>query len=206
MTILFKRGWEILWFNRKTLLVLNGLYYGLILALMFYTMFDTPLQNNLLETSQSTYMTGALSLNHKSGLDGQAFSALSMKFMADLLGASYGEISLPSFIIPFAGVFLGLFRAALLGIVFSPLHPDISQIIIPHIPTLLIDGQACILSMLGAYLLGRAIFWPASTGQSGHWKAYVEGVRQMGTLYIFIIPILLISSCYGVIETLLLIG
>jgi hypothetical protein len=206
MTILFNRAWEILWNNRKVFLALNVLYYGLILALMIYGVFNAPLQNRMLETNQSTYLSGALSLNHKTGLDNEVFTTLGMNFLTNLLGASYAEISLPSFIIPFVGIFLGLYRAALLGIAFSPFHPVIGQIFIPHLPTIFIEGQAYILAMLGAYIHGRAIFWPASTGQISRWKAYVDGIRQTGTLYMFIIPVLFISGCYGLIETLLLMG
>ncbi len=54
--------------------------------------------------------------------------------------------------------------------------------------------------MLGAYIQGRALIWPGSIGQSSRWRAFVEGVRQSGTIYMFIMPVLLISALYGVIE------
>ena len=72
--------------------------------------------------------------------------------------------------------------------------------ILPHLPTLLIEGQACVLAMLGAYIQGRAMLWPSTIGQTSRWRAMVEGVRQSGTIYMFIMPILLISALYGVIE------
>jgi hypothetical protein len=206
MIILLDRAWDILVKNRYPYFALNMLYYGLIIMLMAYAAFNTPFQRQILQTNGPTYMTGALTMNGKTAVDKQVIDVLGMTFLANVLGASYGNITLPSFIIPFAGVFLGLYRAVMLGIVFSPFNADIRQIIIPHIPTLFIEGQACILAMLGAYIQGRAMFWPKSMGQTSRWKSYVEGVRQTGTLYMLIMAILLISAIYGVIEVAWLIG
>jgi hypothetical protein len=206
MTTLFDRAWDILIKNRYAYFALNILYYGLIILLMAYAAFNAPFQNQVMQTSGSTYMTGALTMSEKTIVDREVINVMGMTFLVNVLGASYGNITLPSFIIPFAGIFLGLYRAVMLGIVFSPFNEDIRQIIIPHIPTLFIEGQACILAMLGAYIQGRAIFWPESMGQTSRWKSYVEGIRQTGTLYMFIMAILLISALYGVIEVAWLIG
>jgi len=205
MTTLFDRAWEILNKNRFPYLALNGLYYGLLLALMIYAAFDAPLQSRLLETDRWAYMTGALSLNGEGALIQQLFGILGKGFLFNVLASSYGGITLPSFIVPFVGIFLGLYRAVLLGIVFSPFNVEIGQIFLPHIPTMLIEGQATILAMLGAYIQGRAMIWPASIGHTSRWKAYVEGIRQNGTIYMFIMSILLISALYGVIEAALLV-
>jgi len=205
MTTLFDRAWDILNKNRFPYLALNGLYYGMLLALMVYTAFNAPLQNRLLDADRWAYMTGALSLNGQGAFIQQLFGILGRSFLFNVLGNSYGGITLPSFIIPFIGIFVGLYRAALLGIVFSPFNAEIGQIFLPHIPTMLIEGQATILAMLGAFIQGRAMIWPASIGHTSRWKAYVEGIRQNGTIYMFIMSILLISALYGVIEAALLV-
>ena len=205
MNILMVRAWEILYKNRRAYLVLSGLYYGTLLVLMIYAIFDAPLQSRMLEVNHGAYMTGALALGEKTALDMEVLQVLGRALIYNVLGTSYTNISLPSFFIPFIGVFLGLYRAAMLGIGFSPLNAEISQIIIPHIPTMFLEGQATILAMLGATIQGMAMIRPASIGQTSRWKAYVEGVRQTGTLYMFIMPILLVSAVYGVFETALFI-
>jgi len=200
MTILLKRAWEIIRDNRYPYFVLNILYYGLILLLMTYAAFNTPLQEQVLQDNGRNYLTGALALYGKTATDTQVFTGLGYTFFSNILGTSYGGITLPSFVIPFAGVFLGLYRAAIMGLVFSPFSPVMRPFILPHLPTLLIEGQACILAMLGAYIQGRAMLWPKTIGQTSRWRAIVEGIRQSGTMYMFIMPILLISALYGVIE------
>jgi hypothetical protein len=206
MTILLERAWDILVKNRYPYFALNVLYYGLIILLMVYTAFNAPLQKRITLTNGPIYITGAITFDHKTSMDGEVVRVLVMTFLINVLGTNYGAITLPSFIIPFAGIFVGLFRAVMIGIIFSPFNADMRQVIIPHIPTLLIEGQACVLAMLGAYIQGRAIFRPKSMGQTSRWKAYVEGIRQTGTLYMFIVAILLISALYGVIEVALVIG
>lgn len=204
MLILFERAWEIVAHNRWVYLILNFLYYGLIVFLMALAAFNLPFQEQVLQQNARTYFTGALALGGRLASASETLTILGYTFFSNLLGASYGGITLPSFVIPFVGVFLGLFRAAQIGLVFSPFNAFIRPLLLPHLPTLVIEGQACVLAMLGAYIQGRAVIWPGSLGQSSRWRAFVEGVRQSGTLYMFIMPVLLISALYGVLEMALL--
>lgn len=206
MSILLDRAWDILIKNRYAYFALNILYYGLIILLMVYAAFDAPLQSRILETNGTYYMTGALSVADQSFEARKLFLVLGRTFLINVLGTSYGSITLPSFVIPFVGILLGLYQAAMLGLVFSPFNTGISQIFVPHIVTMFIEGQACVLAMLGAYIQGRAMLWPKSMGQISRWKAYVEGVRQTGTIYMFIMALFLISALYGVIEAVWLMG
>lgn len=205
MMILFDRVWDILVLNRRAYFVLNALYYGLIVVLMIYTSFNHALHESVLERYGVSFITGPLALDGKAPvMDMETLTSAFLTLLLNLLGVTYAGISLPSFIIPFAGIFSGLYRAILLGISFSPVDPFMARIFFPHLPTLLLEGQAIILAMLGAYIQGRAMIWPATVNHTSRWKAYIEGVRQSGTMYMLIMPILLISAIYGVIEGVLL--
>jgi hypothetical protein len=149
MTILLERAWEIIRDNRSPYLVLNILYYGLILLLMTYAAFNLPLQEQVLQESGRTYLTGALALYGKTATDTQVFTGLGYTFFSNILGASYGGITLPSFVIPFVGVFLGLYRAAIVGLVFSPFSAVMRPFILPHLPTLLMRVRPVSLPCLG---------------------------------------------------------
>ncbi|MGC1377784.1 MAG: hypothetical protein WA821_16245, partial [Anaerolineales bacterium] len=194
--ILFERAWEILTQNRRAYLALNALYYGLMILAMIYLYFDHALHDSFLKAHGASFMLGPLTL--KAPFDFmQALTVVGNAFMLNLLGSSYGEITLPSFLVPFAGVAIGLYRAVILGIAFSPADPTVARIFLPHLPTLLLEGQAAVLAMLGVYVHGRALLWPETVGQKSRWKAYVEGFRQSGTMYVLIMPVLLISAVYG---------
>jgi hypothetical protein len=189
--------------NRRAYLALNALYYGLMILAMLYLNFDHALHDSFLKTYGASFMTGPLTLKAPFDLM-QALKVVWDTFILNLLGSSYGEITLPSFLIPFAGVAIGLYRAVILGIAFSPANATAARIFLPHLPTLLLEGQAAILAMLGVYVHGRALLWPETVGQKSRWKAYVEGFRQSGTMYVLIMPVLFISAIYGIIEAVML--
>lgn len=201
MTILLERAWEILIQNRRAYLTLNAVYYGLILICMVFVGFDHAPHDAIMKTNVDAFMIGPLA-GAPVGLE--TFKAAGSTFLFNLLGANYGEITFPSFIVPFVGIVIALYRAAVLGIVFSPVDAASAHIFLPHLPTLLLEGQAVVIAMLGVYIHGRALFWPETVGQKSRWKAYIEGFRQSGTLYLPIMAILLISAIYGVIEAAIL--
>jgi len=204
MIILFDRLWDILVANRRVYFMLNALYYGLIIFFMLYGSIDRALHDKVLETYRSNLMGSPVMVQGKPDSVPEAFELVGIAFGINVLGSSYASITLPSFVIPFVGIAAGLYRAVILGLGFTPADPTISRIFFPHLPTLLLEGQGSILAMLGAYIHGRAWLWPATVERESRWKAYVEGVRQSGTLYMLIMPVLLISAIYGVIESVIL--
>lgn len=205
VAILLERFWEVFSQNRRAYLILNALYYGIMLLTMTYLAFDPNLRDSFNNTYQNRYFQ-----NTPLMLAGQPFAFdptlknLTSNFLFNLMGSSYAEISLPSFIIPFVGIVIGLSRAVIFGIAFSPANPTAAGIFLPHLPTLLLDGQAAILAMLGAYIHGRAFIWPKTVGEKSRWKAFIEGVRQSGMMYVPIIAVLLLSAIYGFVEVALL--
>jgi hypothetical protein len=154
----------------------------------------------MLKTGNDNQMTGALSLQGKTFDAPTVIKTFISLYFNNLLGASFGVITFPSFIIPFAGLLTGAERAFEWGLLFSPANPDIRGAMILHSLAIVIEGQAYILAMLGAYIQGRALFWPQTVGLKSHWHAYVEGVRQTGTLYMFIMVVLAAAALYGMLE------
>jgi hypothetical protein len=198
--ILFARAWEIIGENRRAYVAINASFYGLVIIFMIYTIFQPALQVSMLKTGNDSGVTGALAMYGKGYDAGTVVRNFIGLYFSNLLGACYGLISFPSLIIPFAGLVTGAARTYEWGLRFSPASADTRAAMLLHIPILVIEGQAMILAMLGAYIHGRAMIWPGSVGLKSRWRAYVEGVRQMGTLYMFIMVILLASALYGLLE------
>jgi hypothetical protein len=201
---LFDRAWEIIDENRRVYILINIVYYGLIVLAMIYVAFNQPLQTEMLKTANEKLLTGALAMIGKEYGPNEFLWAIGAMYFANLMGASYGAITFPSFIIPFAGMALGAFRAVEWGLVFSPANPDIRPAMIMHSLTLVLEGQAYILAMLGAYVHGRMLIWPQTAGLTSRRQAYIEGVRQTGTLYMLIMVVLAIAAIYAVIEVVVL--
>jgi len=133
--------------------------------------------------------------------------------VVNLVLASFLEITLPSAIVPFLGFLLGVYRALLWGLIFSPAHPDMRMVIIPHSITLILEGQAYVLVLLAAYVQGRTFLWPKAAGveveglsfAQRHWRGYVEGLKRTGKLYILITLTLLVAAIYEVLEVVIMV-
>lgn len=200
MTILFERAREIFTQNLRAYWVFSAIYYALMILLMICANLNPTLYQMFADTFGRRFLTGALTLIGEPFGFGQALKAVMDGFVYNIMGLSYAEISLPSFVIPFSGVLIGLFRAVILGIAFSPANVTPSGIFLPHLPTLFLEGQSAVLAILGSYIHGRALLWPKTVGQTSRWRAYIEGVRQIGILYFPMAAVLLISALYGILE------
>jgi hypothetical protein len=105
-------------------------------------------------------------------------------------------IVLPSLIVPFAGIPLFAYWAFTTGITLVPAS-DIGWVaLIPHSLTLVIELQAYVLLMLGAYVLGRHWIWPRSVGAENRRGGYVEGLRQLGSLSLAAFVLLVVGAVY----------
>ncbi|BBY48514.1 hypothetical protein MARA_19820 [Mycolicibacterium arabiense] len=105
-------------------------------------------------------------------------------------------IVLPSLIVPFAGIPLFAYWAFKTGITLVPVS-DIGWVaLIPHSLTLVIELQAYVLLMLGAYVLGRHWIWPRSVGAESRRGGYLEGLRQLGSLALAAFVLLVVGAVY----------
>jgi len=202
---LIKSAWEIVKNNRRAYIVLNVLYYSLVIVFMVYAAFNPEIQKTLMDAVGATFMTGPLSFIGNAYANAEVLRAILVTFFINLFVGSFGSITLPSLIIPFSGLLIGIYRAVMWGLILSPASPDLRLIMIPHSITLLIEGQAYILTMLAAYIQGRSFLWPRAVSLDSHWKGYVEGVKLSARLYVLIILTLVIAAVYEVIEVVMMI-
>ncbi len=197
---LLKSAWGIVRENWRAYVVINAIYYGLIVVCMIYVAFNQPLQEMLLKDIGQTFMTGPLAFVGNAYAQADVLKAIPITFLVNLLVGSFVDITLPSLIIPFSGLIMGMVRAILWGLLLSPANPSLRIAMIPHSLTLLIEGQAYVLVLLAAYQHGRALFWPQTVGASGHWQGYVKGLARTGKLYLLIAITLAVAAIYEVLE------
>lgn len=202
---LLKSAWELVQENRRVYITLNALYYGLVVICMVYVVFNQPLQDELLQSIGEAFMTGPLSFVGNAYINAKVLAAIAATFFVNLFVGSFGTITFPSLIIPFSGILVGFYRAVLWGLILSPAHPDLRLIMIPHSLTLILEGQAYILTMLAAYIQGRAFLLPKTVGLERRGQGYLEGLKQTGKMYLLVILTLLIAAIYEVIEVVIMI-
>lgn len=205
MKNLITSAWGLVQENRRAYIVLNVVYYSLVIICMIYVAFNQKLQEELLNAVGAQFMTGPLSFVGQAYVNTKVFTAILATFFVNLFIGSFGTITLPSLIIPFSGLLIGIYRAVLWGLLLSPAHPDMRLVMIPHSLTLILEGQAYVLTMLAAYIQGRAFLWPRTVGLETHVKGYLEGLRRTGKIYLLIILTLAIAAVYEVIEVVIMV-
>lgn len=201
---LIRHAWAIVKENRRAYLVINLAYYGLVAIFMVIAAFTQPLQETLVKTVGAGFSSGLFSFVGKSYGSGQVISSMGITFGINFFLGTFLEITLPSLVIPFIGMFMGILRAALWGLLLSPAYPPIRFLMIPHSLTLLLEGQGYIMGLLAVYVQGKAFLWPDSAGVTGHWRGYIEGVKQTGWLYTLVIITLLVAAIYEALEVIFL--
>lgn len=186
--------------HRRAYITINLVYYSLILVGMVYAAYDPALQKSIMEAAGTAFTQGPLAAVTDAYLNTQVLSATLLTFGVNLAIGSMATITLPSLIVPFSGLLMGAYRALLWGLIYSPTTPEMQTILLPHALTLILEGQAYILVMLGAYLQGRAFLLPKTVGATSHRKGYWQGLMLTFRLYILVILVLLGVAIYEVLE------
>ncbi|MFD9944704.1 stage II sporulation protein M [Nonomuraea sp. NPDC059023] len=121
-------------------------------------------------------------------------------FLVNVFATALLLIVLPSLVIPFAGLLVFVIKTIDIGIILAPVNRTSALILIPHSPTILIEFQAYVLVMFGAYLLGRSWLRPATVGATTRRQAYVRGLSRLGRLWPTALALFVIGAVYEAIE------
>jgi hypothetical protein len=199
-----RSAWALVQENRKAYLVINAVYYGLVIIFMIYAAFNQPLQEMLLKQVGAAFMRGPLSFVGEAYNNARVLPAIASTFLVNLFVGSFVDITLPSLLMPFSGLLIGGVRAVLWGLILSPANPALRLAMIPHSVTLLLEGQGYILALLAAWIQGRAFLQPWTVGAGGLGRGYFEGIKRTATLYILVILVLAAAAVYEVIEVVLI--
>jgi hypothetical protein len=201
---LVKSAWGIVRENWRAYVIINAAYYGLVVVCMIYSAFNQPLQDMLLKSIGQSFTSGPLSFVGEAYAEAAILRAIPITFLVNLLIGTFVDITLPSLIIPFSGLLMGVVRAVLWGLILSPARPDLRLAMIPHSLTLLLEGQGYIFALLAVYLHGRALFWPQSLSVEGHWRGYLEGLKLTARLYVLVVLTLGVAAVYEVLEVVIM--
>jgi hypothetical protein len=161
-----RSAWETVKEFRRAYVVLNVVYYGLVIVGMIYVAFDPSLQQTLLGAASGAFTSGPLAAVGSAYSGGQVLRAVALTFVVNLIVGSIAFVTLPSLVIPFSGLLVGVYRAILWGLMLSPAAPELRLIMIPHSLTLILEGQAYILAMPGGLRARPGL--PVAAERGGH--------------------------------------
>lgn len=194
-------AWRIVRAHRRAYVALNVMYYGLVaLAMMYVAVINPAVQEQLLRDVQTSLTEGPLATVGGVYLEGNVAAAAVLTFLVNLLVGAILTITLPSLIVPFAGIALGAYRAVLWGLLLAPTTSQLALVMIPHSLTLILEGQGYILAILGSYVQGVAFLRPQSVGVVGHRQGYLEGARRTALLYVLVAIVLVVAAVYEAVE------
>lgn len=204
---LFQPGRELIKEHRRAYVIINAAYYGLVLCLMVYGLFNRELNQKLLELVGTGFSQGFLAPVAGAYIGGKVLAAIGLTFVTNLLVGSFATITLPGLIIPFSGMLMGAYRAVLWGLLFSPPLDDLSPLKLLAglliLILLLLEGQAYVLTLLGVYVQGRAFLFPERVGAAGHWAGYKLGLKQTLSIYVWVAAVLVVAAIYEALMAIL---
>lgn len=117
-------------------------------------------------------------------------------FAVNVLQLSLATIVIPSLIVPFAGLAIFGGWAVVTGVTLVQTTPIGWVAMIPHVLTVLIELQAYVLILLGAYLLGRNWLFPRLIGAPTRRRGYLEGLKSIGLLALPALVLLVIGAIW----------
>ena len=200
----WRHGWQVVRDDWRAYVTLNLLYYGLVLTGMAYVFANPLVQQALLQSVGQAFQPGG-SLAGVAAVygSGNVILAAVVTFGVNLVLGSFLQITLPSLVIPLAGVAMGVFRAILWGLILAP-QGSLTYAMIPHSITLLLEGQGYIIAMLGTFTIAKGLVRPGAYGAAGHVAGYLTGLARCARLYVLVIVVLAVSAIYEATEVILM--
>ena len=188
---LVRRPVQIIRDHARAYLVVNLLMYGLVLAGFALGLAVPGLTADRAATLQS---------DGTADLVARVFAHWWL-FAATILGVNVitvglFSIVLPSLVIPFAGVAVFAYRAVVIGVTLAPTDHATWIVLVPHALTLVIEFQAYILLVLGAYLVRRGWVTPQHLGAETRRGGYAQGLRMLGWLGVAALTLLVVGAIY----------
>jgi len=193
--------------SRRAYVTLNLVYYGLVACGMVFTALNRSVQRELLAAVGNALTQGPLAGVAGAYTTGQTILAIALTFAINLVVASFISITLPSLIVPFSGMLVGLVRAVTWGLLFSP--PTLAVggreaamgLLIGIL--LVLEGQGYVLAMLAAWVQGRAFLSPQSVGAADRGQGYLVGIKRALHLYVLVALVLAVAAIYEAVTAIL---
>ncbi|MEV4646073.1 stage II sporulation protein M [Saccharopolyspora sp. NPDC049357] len=191
----FRRPFRIIRANLGAYLALNALAYGLFLVGMGVGLLRPELAGTNIAALQQD---GTLELVTWAMSSVWLFSLIIL--VVNAVGLSLVHVLLPSAIVPFGGIAVFAYWAFDTGVTLAPVNEVAALTMIPHSLTVLIEFQAYVLVLLGAYRLGMSWLRPRAVGARNRRQGYVRGLREVGRLSLPALALLVVGAIYEAVE------
>jgi hypothetical protein len=175
-------------------------YFGLV-VLAAVLAFEAPeVQAVLLSTVGSELETAGspLGVAAKAYTSGNIPRAAAVTFLINFLIGSLAFISLPSAVVPGAGILLAAARPVLWGLLLAPASVLMAAIMLPHSWTVLLEGEGYVLAGLFGLLIPIHLCQPSlgGTARGRFGRVLLLNLKANGLVAL----VLAMAACYEAIE------
>lgn len=141
--------------HKRVFIALQACHFGLIIANMALATYYPHLHYNAIKNAEAELEASPIGRFAKEAYTSRNLvRATLVTFAVNLVLGTFIIVTLPSLIIPFSGIIMVAYRDVLWGWIFVP---RISKVTIPHLFTLLLEGEAYVFAALGSWIHGREI-------------------------------------------------
>ncbi|GAA2986653.1 hypothetical protein [Streptosporangium longisporum] len=192
--------------HRRTFIVFNVVFYGLFVATMIVTAAVYPeAQVSAVKGVQGDLNQPGLGSAVAAGYDsGNILWAAGVTLFVNFFIGALLTTTLPSLIIPFFGIAFTVYRVTQWGILFVPLDGNYAAFI-PHLVTLIVEGQAYLIAAFAVWIHGRKFLRPGRFSLPTRRAGYKAGLKDTLRLYPLVVMLLIIGAIYEAIEVIHLI-
>jgi hypothetical protein len=144
-------------------------YFGLVMlsSVLIYNLPDV--QNMLVAMMRGALRSPSspLSVAAKAYESGNVLRAAAVTFAVNFFLGSLAYLTLPSMVLPGAGIFLAALRAFVWGLLLAPTFEDMATGMLPHSGTMLLEGEGYILAAFFGLLIPVHILQSSLGGTAG---------------------------------------
>lgn len=184
---------------RRLLGWLHVAFFGAVIAFAAVAYAAPDVQGELVRDVHNSIHSGEGPL----GMAGEAYLSRNIAYAAAVtLGVNFVlgsllSITVPSMIIPAAGLLVAGIRAVVWGLVVSPTFPELMRPMVPHSFTLLLEGEAYILAGFFAVMV-PVYLW--RKGQGGFARRYGKAAVLNVKGNVVVLIVLAVAAIYEAIE------
>ncbi|HEY6620646.1 MAG TPA: stage II sporulation protein M [Steroidobacteraceae bacterium] len=181
---------------RRAFLILCATFYGLLALAMLMTMFVPelkPLAKSFYDINNLRHLA-LIQNTFNAYTHGHLLTAAALTFVVNL-GVAVLLTTVPSLIIPFIGILAVFYRGLLWGAMFAPFGVE-RLLLVPHFPTVLLEGLGYVVAAFATYVHGVMIMRPAQYGFASRGEAYRKGLKVVAQVYLIVVPILVFAALY----------
>ena len=191
--------------NWRAYVTINLIYYGVVAAGMIFVAFCPEIQKTLLERVHKGLHSTLLAPVASAYQSGNVWKAIVLTFFVNLLGGSLISITVPSMIVPFSGLVLGMSLRNSLGTFPIACRPDIARRNDPSFAhagprrTRIHTDDVC------GVCVRQSIYLAEVGGEETPGGGYLLGLRQTAFLYVLVTLFLAVVAVYEALEVIYLV-